>query len=536
MLKKLNGEEYITIINRIEKITGKTAPEITIRLCESKDEYITTTYGNIRYIPDYMRVTIDFEKHVITTYDAENINLYIFYLIYGKFNNMHVEWYQMLLCYSKFEFRPSFEIQVEQPLPFPDLIFADNKKYGDAKAKKFAEMTEQYGFEKMIQWLESPDLLYYYPFVFKEEYQKRMDPVNISNYEKVLRGEIPGDENTRLALWIDDPYKADSYLDVFYASAKEVKAAVKYNESVLGIVKFTSEGVTSYVTDYSAWMRRRAAGYARNNPYDEKDFMEKVLSFSKVRCPKILEIGIGSGRIAKPFVEGGYDYYGIDILYAMLNECKEVLGSYKNLHIQKHNIMTGLPFENHTFDILIESRVLDVENNPFLMNEIKRVLRPGGTAFIGVQDNMELHRCNSDEYNMQSYLIWEVYKNAWYNQYNISDKRTHNQNLYDLELPKQEMELNTILESNEGITKPVLTFTREHPFSICEYEYDFIQNLYDNKYHMAFFRLEPLYEPCGSDFFAALEETARQAFGNVKGKCTRATELRVYQFDHFGKL
>ena len=525
----LNLEEYSSIIKHIEKMTGKSAPEIEVRLCETKLEYVSLTYAHVNFIPEYMRVTIDYVNNTITTFDKDNVNLYLLYIIYGKFNNMHQEWFDMLYNYSKYGFCQAEDIKAVNDVLFPDLLFAKGEAYNSAKARLFAEMTEKFGFNKMIEWLETPDLLYYYKYVFGEDYKKHIEACDISYYEKVMHGEIETDDATHLALWIDDKYRKDSYLEVFQSTPEAIRAAIKFNDSVLGIVCISSEGIKSYVTDYSAWMCRRAAGYAKNNPYDEDDFMEKVLSYTENESPKIIEIGIGSGRIAKPFVRNGYEYYGLDILDAMMEECKSKLGNYENLHIIKHNIMDGLPFEDDSFDILIESRVFDIESSPYLMSEINRILKNGGIAFIGVQDNGEVAECNSSIYSAQSHLMWRVYKNAYYNYYNVSDKHTRPQNQYNLGLPRNIPTRNEMNGSDYIIPKPFRSFTKGNPFSTCEYEYDFIENCRDNKFHMAFFRLECLYEPCGSDFFATLEETALSAFGMTKGKCVRYTDLRVYK-------
>ncbi|MDD5701105.1 MAG: class I SAM-dependent methyltransferase [Dehalococcoidales bacterium] len=530
----INIEKYKPVINRIEAITGKSASDITIRLCETQSEYISLVYEqyrrNLNYVPDYMRVLLDSQNKIITTYDKENINLYLFYLINGKFNNMHHEWFDLFSCYARAEFCAADEIVVNNTAPFPQILFTDSSRYTNAKAHLFADMTERFGFEKMVEWLETPDLLFYYEPVFGKSYEKHIENVDISLYEKILHGQCEADENTRLSLWIDSEYRDISKLVVFYSSWDLTKAAIKYGNSVLGIVNIKPDGVISYVTDYQAWMRRRASGYARNNPYNEADFMKKVLSYTENENPKILEIGIGSGRIAKPFVESGYEYYGIDILNPMIEECREVLGRYSNLYVLKHDIKGKLPFEDNTFDILIESRVLNVEQDPFVMSEINRVLKTNGTAFIGVQDNYELWDQNSVTYKNQSNLIWNVYKQAYYNFYNISDKRTNKQNMYGLELPRNEYSPKIGHESNFVVPKPTSIFTREEPFSTCEYEFDYIKCLRDNKYHMAFFRLEPLFEPCGTDFFASMEQTAHSAFENDRGKCVRGTELKIYKY------
>jgi len=528
-MKTLDTKNYQDVIVNIECITGKIAPDITINLCDNAIEFVSEIYGEVDFIPDFVRVLIDYEKNIITTFDKCNINLYLFFLIHGKFCNMHPEWHKLISCYAKHGFCSSSEIAITESLPFPQLLFASECKLDNAKAYLFATMVEHFGFQKMVDWLESPDLLFYYEKIFDVACEKHIEPFDISSYEKILKGEAGADEDTRLALWIDDKYRKDSKLEVFYSSPDITKAAIKYHDSVLGIANIINGAVASYVTDYSAWERRRAEGYTRSNPYNETEFMEKVLSYTDTENPKILEIGIGGGRKAKPFVQKGIEYYGVDISDGMLGECMATLGMYKNLNIQNHNIYNGLPFKDNFFDILIECRVISgMVTNPFLMSEINRVLRPGGVAFVDISDNNSLYEQNSDVLQKQDKIVWDLFKPTYFSYFNITDKRIKNQPQFGLELPKPR--LPKCPQSTYIIPASHEVFTKERPFSLCKHEHDYIQESKDNKYHMAFFRTEPMFEPCGTDFFHALEQSVRQSFGNIKGKTTLFTALKVYKF------
>lgn len=527
---KISKENYEDTLLNIERITGKNAPNITIHLYDTATGLVEAVYGKVSpgLIPGFVRVFIDYENNIISTYDKEDINLYLFFLVCGKFNNAHKEWHDLISCYAKYNFCPADKIAVGNDLPFPQILYACNDSYMAAKARFFAQILEEFGFNKMIEWLESPDLIYYYKHVFGVECDKHIEEYDVSFYEKVLNGKTEADEDTRLALWVDDKYRAESTLEVFYSTSGLTKAAIKYHGHVLGIVNIRNGNVISYVTDYSAWERRRAEGYTRNNPYNEAEFMGKVLSYSVAESPKILEVCIGGGRKAKPFVENGYEYYGIDISDGMLGECRAVLGGYENLYIKNHNIFDGLPFENDFFDIVIECRAVFAENNPFIMEEISRVLRPGGVAFLGIGDNYEVWDKCSSVFKEQHQTLWELYKPAYFSYYNVTDKRTAEQKKYGLELPQPPGK--KCPKSSFSIPEPIAIFTPEQPFSSWEYEYDYIKDCIDNKYHMAFFRTEPMFEPGGTDFFNTLEYATKESFGNTKGKCTRITELKLYQF------
>jgi hypothetical protein len=132
-------------------------------------------------------------------------------------------------------------------------VVTDPKKAAAALNWAVAEMTERFGFAKMQEWNESPDLLYYYKHIFGEDCEKHIETCDMSFYKRILRGEQKADENTNLSLMVDDKYKIGSRLEVFYSAPTLTKAAIKYGDSVLGLADITTEGVSSYVTDYSAW-------------------------------------------------------------------------------------------------------------------------------------------------------------------------------------------------------------------------------------------------------------------------------------------
>ena len=107
------------------------------------------------------------------------------------------------------------------------------------------------------------------------------------------------------------------------AAAKDAHGAwgLFHLEMTAGNSQWTVAALDSYVLRYDAWTRRRAQGYVRNNPFDEQRFMDKVVQLCLERGianPTILDIGIGSGRIAKRFVDAGFNYIGIDRSKAML--------------------------------------------------------------------------------------------------------------------------------------------------------------------------------------------------------------------------
>lgn len=108
---------------------------------------------------------------------------------------------------------------------------------------------------------------------------------------------------------------------------------------------------------------------------------------------RFLEIGVGTGRIALPFIRAGDDYTGVDLSGAMLDVLRQkialdpgVAGGRYALH--EADVM-ALPFADATFDVVLAVHVLHlVSDRKQTIREAMRVLKPGG-VFISAADGPE---------------------------------------------------------------------------------------------------------------------------------------------------
>ncbi|HUY80048.1 MAG TPA: class I SAM-dependent methyltransferase [Ktedonobacterales bacterium] len=109
----------------------------------------------------------------------------------------------------------------------------------------------------------------------------------------------------------------------------------------------------------------------------------------------VLEIGIGTGRIALPLLEGGVNITGVDISAGMVARLRakydagraalplEATRAWGALHVELAD-MTALPFANATFDGVVAVHVLHlVPAWRQAFAEALRVIRPGGALLIG---------------------------------------------------------------------------------------------------------------------------------------------------------
>ncbi|GAB6156638.1 class I SAM-dependent methyltransferase [Desulfosporosinus burensis] len=99
----------------------------------------------------------------------------------------------------------------------------------------------------------------------------------------------------------------------------------------------------------------------------------------------LCDIGAGTGVFTFPATEiSKNDIYALEISDSMIELLKSRVAerNIKNLKIKKVE-STILPLDNHSCDMAIMITVLhEIENKEFMLNEIKRVLKPKGKLMI----------------------------------------------------------------------------------------------------------------------------------------------------------
>lgn len=97
---------------------------------------------------------------------------------------------------------------------------------------------------------------------------------------------------------------------------------------------------------------------------------------------KVLEIGVGTGNLAKRFLSSGYDLIGIDQSREMLNVAKKKL---PHLRLRLGEFLK-IPYGNNTFDLIVSTYAfhhLRDEEKRIAINEMVRVLRKNGRIVLG---------------------------------------------------------------------------------------------------------------------------------------------------------
>ncbi len=109
---------------------------------------------------------------------------------------------------------------------------------------------------------------------------------------------------------------------------------------------------------------------------DTLDGMARVLRDRGVR--RVLEVGVGTGRIARPLEERGFEVTGIDASLGML-----ALARGKGLPRLVRGSAYRLPFPDEAFDATLFVHVLHVlDDPPLALHEADRVGRAGAFALV----------------------------------------------------------------------------------------------------------------------------------------------------------
>lgn len=120
------------------------------------------------------------------------------------------------------------------------------------------------------------------------------------------------------------------------------------------------------------------------------DFWEAELGrfYTLLPAGKILEIGAGGGRDAKPLIEHGYDYIGTDISTGLLKEVKKALPNHPFYEMSVYD----LNFSPRFFDGFWASAVLlhvPKERVNEALARIKSVVKSRGIGFISLKDGTD---------------------------------------------------------------------------------------------------------------------------------------------------
>ncbi|MCY3782077.1 MAG: class I SAM-dependent methyltransferase [Chloroflexi bacterium] len=97
---------------------------------------------------------------------------------------------------------------------------------------------------------------------------------------------------------------------------------------------------------------------------------------------RFLELGIGSGLIAEPFIRAAHHYFGIDFSRGMMRLMRTKLGGVQHPLLAQADIR-NVPFATASFDVIHAVRVFHhLPEWRDCIDEARRLLKPGGALII----------------------------------------------------------------------------------------------------------------------------------------------------------
>ncbi|MBW2992848.1 methyltransferase domain-containing protein [Candidatus Woesearchaeota archaeon] len=124
----------------------------------------------------------------------------------------------------------------------------------------------------------------------------------------------------------------------------------------------------------------------------------KLLKENNISRGRIIDVGCGLGEEALFFAKKGFIVYGVDIAHRGLAKAKK----HKNIH---YSLCTAerLPFPNESFDFVFSVNFITFAPLRPVVNEMYRVLRKGGLAYIATQVYPPMVRAGEKKITVKEY-------------------------------------------------------------------------------------------------------------------------------------
>ena len=123
----------------------------------------------------------------------------------------------------------------------------------------------------------------------------------------------------------------------------------------------------------------------RGHPSDVSAEIGRAIAAQLIPGARVLELGVGTGRIALPVAAAGCEVFGVDVSSNMLAALADRIQAeqIQNIHLAEADI-TALPYDDDTFDAALAVHVLHlVADWAGVLKKVRDLVRPGGRLVLG---------------------------------------------------------------------------------------------------------------------------------------------------------
>ena len=124
----------------------------------------------------------------------------------------------------------------------------------------------------------------------------------------------------------------------------------------------------------------------------------------------LLDVGCAAGAEFEPLLARGFEIVGLDYAQKMLGLAQQRSGASRRVHLCRADA-ESLPFPDASFDHVVCLGVFEyLTTYDRCLDEIHRVLRPGGVAIISLPTRISLDRCSNYLSNLTAVPLWRAIK------------------------------------------------------------------------------------------------------------------------------
>jgi ubiquinone/menaquinone biosynthesis C-methylase UbiE len=155
------------------------------------------------------------------------------------------------------------------------------------------------------------------------------------------------------------------------------------------------------------WKVAKAPWWEKPSP----EIYPLIKKWQKQGFKKVLDLGCGVGRHSILFAQNGFNVDAFDLSESGIEELKKKIGKEKLPIKLMIGDMLSLPYKNNSFDCLLAYHVVyhtDEKGIEKIIEEIKRVLKPGGEFFLDFNSKMSSAFKNKKNKHLTDHVLFKT--------------------------------------------------------------------------------------------------------------------------------